>query len=481
MSIKKNFLYNLLYQILVLILPLVTTPYISRVLSAAKIGIYSYTYSIANYFVLFAAMGLSNYGNRYISKIRGDKKKLSKAFCSIYGMQLATSFITIVAYTVYLYYFVKNDKIIASIQVVYVISSLMDISWFFFGIEQFKLIISRNIIIKILTVCCIFIFVKQSDDLWIYTLIMAMGIFFSQCIPWRFLKNYIFFSKPTFKEIIVHFKPNLVLFVSVLAVSIYTIMDKVLLGALSNMSQVGFYDSSEKIMNIPYGIIGALATVMLPRMSNLYAKGELKKGEQYFSISMKFAMFVAFALMFGLAGIAGEFAPIFFGKEFKVCGILIMALTPSIVFYSWANVIRTQYLIPKNLDKIYVISSILGAVINVIVDLFLIHVLGAMGTIIGTDVAEGIVAIYQTVAIKKEMKFVQYIKNSFIFLIAGFIMFLALRLVALFMGQKIITILVCIVVGVIIYCGICIVYFLHTKDEILKELFGIIQKSKYNQ
>jgi O-antigen/teichoic acid export membrane protein len=176
--VKKNFIYNFIYQILILILPLITVPYVSRVLGADGVGTYSYTYSIAYYFMIIAMLGLNNYGNRRIAKVRDNKEDLSKEFWSIYKLQLITSSIMIILYFLYVSLFATKYKLIAFIQILYVASSMLDINWFFFGIEKFKLTITRNTIIKVFSLILIFIFVKNENDLWKYTTILSSSILF---------------------------------------------------------------------------------------------------------------------------------------------------------------------------------------------------------------------------------------------------------------------------------------------------------------
>ena len=297
-NVKKNFIYNIMYQILVMILPLITAPYIARVLGTEGVGIYSYTYSVAYYFVLFAMLGLNNYGNRQVAKVRDDKDKLSKTFISIYCMQLITSAIMILCYIIYLMFFIKENLNIAIIQIIYLISTAFDINWFFFGLEKFKLTVTRNTIIKILTVICVFIFVKTRDDLYKYTLIMSIGTLISQLMIWPFVKKSVKFVKISIKDIFKHIKPCLILFIPVIAVSLYKIMDKVMIGNMSTMEQVGLYENSEKIVNILTALITALGTVMLPKISNLLANGEKEKSKQYIEKSMEFTIISSVTTIF---------------------------------------------------------------------------------------------------------------------------------------------------------------------------------------
>ena len=256
-SIKKNFLYNAFYNILVLILPIITAPYISRVMGAEKIGVYSYSYSIVSYFGLFILLGLSNYGNRTVASVRENREKLSKTFCAIYGMQIIMGLLVILLYLIYIIYFSSN-KTMAIIQLIYLLSVTLDINWFFFGLEQFKLTVTRNTIIKIITMILIFTFVNNKNDIYIYAIIMQIGPLTGQLILWRFLKKYIDISIPCISDIKKHIKPNIVLFIPVIALSLYTIMDKVMLGLLSNMIEVGYYENANKLTTIPTMAITSL-------------------------------------------------------------------------------------------------------------------------------------------------------------------------------------------------------------------------------
>lgn len=356
-SLQKNFLYNVLYQILLVILPLITAPYISRTLGATAVGVYSYTYSVAYYFLLIAMLGIGNHGNRSIAAVRDDRKKLNKTFSSIYSLQVITFSIAILAYAIYLVLFVKDNRLIVLLQLIYVTSGLFDIGWLFFGLEQFKLTVARNTLIKISTVVLMFVFVHKPSDLWKYTLIMSAGTLFSQAYLWLYVKKYVSFEKCSVKEITSNIKPVLILFIPVLAYSIYKVMDKIMLGNMSSYDQVGFYNNAEKIINIPMGIITALGTVMLPRMSNIVANGDKKRVDDYIRISAKLVTLLSSAIAFGLMGVSSVLAPVFFGDEFIACGEIIRLLSVTVFFIAWANVIRTQYLIPNKRDSIYLTSN----------------------------------------------------------------------------------------------------------------------------
>lgn len=467
MSIKKNFIYNLFYQILIMIIPFITTPYIARVIGAEGVGIQSYTFSIANYFVLFAMLGVNNHGNRSIAMVRDDKEKLDKTFTSIYLIQVIMSILILILYSIYIIFIADEYKVIFIIQTIYIIGALLDINWFFFGMEQFRLTVIRNTIIKIISVVCIFIFVNNSNDLYMYSLILSLGNLISQLVLWKYMKRYAKFTKVEISDIAKHIKPIIILFIPVISISIYKVMDKIMLGSLSTVTQVGFFENSEKIINIPLGIITALGTVMLPKMSNLLLNGHNDESKKYISISIKFAMFIAFGSMFGLIGIAPIFIPLFLGKEFMQCVYVMPVLSITILFIAWANVIRTQFLIPNKKDKIYIVSTFLGAITNIVINLLLIGKYGAIGVAIGTIFAEGTVAIYQTIMVRKQLNIRKYFNESIFFIIPGIIMCLELKFIGNILGQSILTGIIQIIIGALTYCIVSLIYLYVIKDEII--------------
>ncbi|MCU9599707.1 oligosaccharide flippase family protein [Pallidibacillus thermolactis] len=464
-SIKKNFLYNSVYQILLIIIPLITTPYIARVMGPSGVGIFSYTHAIAHYITVIAMLGTINYGTRSIAKIRDNKEKLSDTFWGIYYFQLLLALILSILYILYVFILVDNNKIIFIIQFIYVISAAFDTNWFCAGLENFKLLVVRNIIIRSSSVIAIFIFVKSTNDLWVYTFIMASSVLVSQLAIWPYILSKIDFKKPEVTKIKKHIKPNLILFVPVIAISIYTVMDKIMLGLISDVSEVGYYSNSERIISVARGIVVALGTVMLPRMSNLVARGENQKVLEIIRKSMIFVMFLGFALTFFVSAVSPTFVPWFLGEEFKKSALLASLLSIIIVFTSWANVVRTQYLIPYSRDKVYIVSVCTGAVVNFVINLILIPSLHALGAVIGTIFAELSVCIVQTYFARRELYIKTYLKNTCPFLIFGIIMFLAVRSVATISLHPIVLIMLQFAIGTITYLLPSIFYIAKVTKE----------------
>ena len=475
-SIKKNFAYQMIYEVLIIILPFITSPYIARVIGAEGLGIYSYSYSVAYYFVLFSMLGIKNYGNRAIAQVRDDQEILNVVFSNLTAIHILISLVCTIAYIIYILMLKQDEKIYATIQIIYVLSGIFDISWFYFGIEHFKLTVTRNVIIKIANVIFVFLFVKNDDDLWKYCLIMAMGFLLSQLSLWIPLKKYVNIEKPEWGKMVVHIKPLLILFVPAIAVSLYKYMDKIMIGSLSSKAQLGYYENAEKVINIPMTIIASFGTVMLPKMSNLFAKKDKKLSQRYMLNSMEFVMCLAIALAFGLAGVGTIFAPIFWGKKFYLSGYLIMGLSITIPFISFANVIRTQYLIPKALDKEYLTSVIAGAVINLVVNGMLIPKQGAVGAMIGTIMAEVVVCVWQAIVVRKQIPIMTYVKISIRFLPAGLLMLAIVYSIGSIWNNGIVTLLIQILVGASIYAVYCVAYFYKTQNDIFIKMLNNLKK-----
>ena len=250
-SIKKNFSLNFIYQLLNIIVSLITTPYIARVLGAENSGIYSYSYAVANYFLLFAMLGINNYGNRCIAFARDSREERSEVFSELYTTQILFSLAVIIVYGFYIIS-ICEAKIIACFQLFYLMSAIFDINWFFFGMEQFSLTVTRNVIIKLSLTAGIFIFVKNRNDLYLYTFLMATSQLLNTIVLHFVLRKFVDFHFVKIAKIKNHIKPLMVMFIPVLAISIYNIMDKVMLGYMDTKEAVGYYEYSERIMQIPF-------------------------------------------------------------------------------------------------------------------------------------------------------------------------------------------------------------------------------------
>lgn len=477
-SIKKNVIYQMAYQLLTVIIPLITSPYIARILGANGIGIYSYTYSVVSYFVLFAKLGIHVYGNRTIAMVRDNPEKLNQTFSDLLLVHLGTSIIALCAYGGYLLIWKPEYRGIVIIQSLYVVAEMLEINWLYFGLEKFKITVMRNTVIKVLTLIFIFLFVKSADDVWKYCAILAVGVVLSEISVWVFLPRYVKIVKPNWKNAVKHIIPLVSFFIPSVAVSLYKVMDKIMLGVMTNTVQVGYYENSEKIILVVLGFITAVGNVMMPRMSNLAAQGEEEKGRKLIENSMQIVMIASMAMVGGIIGVADVFAPVFWGREFEVCDIYIIGLAFSMPFTAFADVIRTQFLIPKKKDKQFQISVIGGAFVNLFANFLLIPRLQAFGAVLSTIMAEGVVCLIQGIYVSKYLPLVNYLKKILPYTLLAMGMSFVVHFIGNLMGKNSGTLIVQILIGGAIYLGLTGVYLYITHDKLWEEILKNIHMRK---
>ena len=480
-GLKKNLAFSICYQILAIVLPLITNPYIARVLGAANSGIFSKTHALAYYFLLFSMLGVNNYGNRAIARIHSDRKAMSMTFWEIYAFQLFMAIISIMTYLSFCLFLVHKDRLIYLIEGFYVLSGMFNIDWCCFGMEKFKLTTIRSAVLRIISVICIFLFVKSRNDLWIYSLIVTCTSLFNGLVVWPFVLKNIDIVKPTIQGIKRHIKPNLFLFWPVIAVSIYNTMDRIMLGYMSTDEEVGFYSYAESIVTIPTTLILALDNVVMPRMSNLFAtEGRSDHINYLMDAIMMFAMFMAGGMAFGIAGVSDVFAPWFYGKEYVRCGYFILLLSPVIIFKGWAGALRTQYIIPSGKDKIYVMSLTTGAFVNLFLNILLIPYLNGVGAIVGTLAAEIIVCFIQFYCCRNDINFKVYMVDGLSFCLIGVLMYFVVEALSSISSSAIITMSIQIICGGMLYVILACFYMIKfRKNPVLINEGLKILKIKY--
>lgn len=470
-SIGRNLIYQSIYQILNVITPLITSPYVSRVLGAEGLGEYSYAWTSALYFTLFAMLGVNNYGCRAIAQVQNNKKERSIIFWNIYALQASMTIFMIVLYALYLFLFDKKNSIPATIQIIIIVNCLFDVNWYFFGVEKFKITVRRNIIVKVLTVLSVLLLVNQRTGVVGYSIVMSMGTLLSNVALIPFLKKEIVFVKPTWNGIKSHMVHNIIFFIPALASSIFHIMDKTMLGAISGLIQLGYYMNADKVINIPIGIINGLGTVYLPRITAMRKESRDKQISEELYKSIELYSFVIFALSFGIASISKEFSPLFFGSGFEPCGILIIAFAPAFIMKSYSSFFRTNILIPYNREAQYTIAVILGAVSNVVTNILLIPYFGAFGAVMGTVVAEIVVFIVQLYNLPIKLKWSRIIKYTIPYMIIGGVMMVGIRIVSYITISVGLLVVFQIVVGIIVYVGGCIIFWKNSnRPNILAQL-----------
>ena len=422
-SITRNYIYNMIYQVLILILPLITTPYLSRVLGAEGIGIYSYTYSIVTYFILFGSLGVAMYGQREIAYAQENIESRKKVFIEI----IIFRFITIAIATIFYYFFFIRGaeyQMYYQILLLELIAAAFDISWFFQGMEEFKRTVTRNVLVRICSVSLVFILVKTKEDLAKFTLIYSLADLIGNLSLWLYLPKYIKGVKVKNINVLQHIPQIVLLFIPQIANQIYKILDTTMIGELVNdKAETGYYEQGQKVIRLLLTIVTSLGVVTIPRMASTFASGNKEKINEYMNMSFKFVFFLAFPIMFGIVSISKAFVPIFFGAGYDKVVVLINIISPIILLMGIANVVGTQYLLPTKRQKEYTISVTIGVIINFILNYILIKKYASIGASIATVLSQLIVDIIQLYYIKDEIEVKKLFTLSWKYLCSGLIMF----------------------------------------------------------
>ena len=341
MNTRKNTLYNVAYRVFSMLLPLVTAPYLSRVVGTEGVGLYGYSWAISYVFVLIGLLGLENYGPREIARVRDDRDALNRTFSAIWKMQRLVAGVTLLVWLVYVFFIAGEEKIISLNLTMMSVSCLVNLDWCLMGLDEFKPIALRNTAVKLLAAAAVFLFVRKPEDLWVYAFVWSLSTLLG-CLSCMFsLRGKVTPVKVTWKEALKHLAPCALLSISVIAVSVYRQMDKVMIGALADMAQTGLYENAEKIILCLSGFISAIGTVMLPKVSRMTRMKQMDAVQRHIRLSMELVMCMVCAMAFGLAAVAVNFAPLFYGDDFAYSGTLMMPLAFTLLSIGFANVIRT--------------------------------------------------------------------------------------------------------------------------------------------
>ena len=473
-SIIKNYLYNLIYQLLVLVLPFITVPYVSRVLGAEGIGVYAYTISITLYFITFGSLGIALYGQRETAIVRDNKKEYSKLFYEVNILRLITISISMLLF--FLAFVLRNSSysLYFGILLLEILANIFDISWFFQGLEEFKKTVVRNIVVKLLSIISIFLFVKTVNDVWVYVLIYALSVLIGNVSLWFYLPKYLTKVEKQELNLIKHLKPTLALFIPQIAVQVYTLLDKTMIGTIiDGKSEVGYYDQAQKIIKLLLTIITSMGTVMMPRIAYTYSQGDKDKIDDYINNSLRLVFMLALPMMVGICLISDIFVPIFFGEGYEVVSLLMKVISPIILFIGLSNVMGTQYLLPIKRTKEFTLSVVAGATTNFVLNMLLIPKHGALGASIGTIAAELVVTLVQFIFVRNDINVGKAFSKSKTYIIASLLMFVAGIGINYLLGNRMITMIIQLIVCALIYGTTLLIM----KDELLIKIKNRIVKA----
>ena len=477
-SVKKNYLYNVTYQVLTMLAPLITTPYVSRVLGAENIGTYSYAVSIVSYFTLFAALGTASYGSREIAYAQDDRKKRTTVFWNTEVLSCISTLICTVAYLVLAALF-TDYQAIYFILLMNIVSVAFDISWVFQGMEEFGFIVSRNIIFKILNVVFIFVFVKNKNDLFLYTLGMTLIPLISTLTLWPFLLRIV--DKPSYKNIhpFSDIKTVCSMFVPTIAISVYAVLDKTMIGLYTNTKiENGYYEQATKLSKTALTLVTSLGTVMIPRIGFYFKKNDIESVRRYMYRSYRFVWLLGIPLCLGLISISSNLVPWFYGEDFLDISILLNVLSFLILAIGINNVTGMQYLMPTGRQNTFTFTVVIGALVNFVLNNLLIPRWYSVGAALSSVTAETVIAVIQIIIVRKEINPIKIIMCSGKYWISGMGMLFFLSYIGRYLISSVANTAVMICAGALFYAMLLLAlrdsFFLSQIKNILSKVQGRI-------
>lgn len=471
-SITKNYLYNLSYQLLTLITPLITTPYVSRVLGADGIGIYSYTTSVVAYFVLLGTIGLSDYGQREIAYHQNDRKAQSRILYEVSIFRVFAVIISLFLYYIIILRNVETNYLIFVIQSLNIIALIFDTAWFFQGLEEFGKVVFRNFVLRIISIVMLFVLIKQANDLWAYVLLNSAIALLGGVWVCFYLPNYL--VKVPIREInpFRNFYIIIQLFLPQIAIQVYTVLDKTMIGVFTNIpAENGYYEQAEKCVKMVLMVVTSLGTVMLPRIASAFANEEYKLVYDYIMKAFRFVWFLSLPLVALIIAVSPNFVPWFFGPGFDKVIILLQMFSILIIAIGLSQVIGIQYLVATNQQNLMTLSVVCGSVVNFFMNLFLIPRFMSVGATVASIVAEIVVTLVQFYIVRKTFHLLIVFKLARNYFIGAIISFVCLYGMSQYLTASFISTFIMLILGVVLYVLVLNVF----EDEMLLDVIHKIK------
>jgi len=478
----ENYIYNFLFQIFRIISPVITIPYITRVLDSEGIGAFTYTNSIANIFTLIGMLGINIYGSKVIAYHRDNFEKRSELFWELFILTLLTNLIALGFYLVFVQFSEENFRQLYYIQASIFFVSMCEIAWFFLGLEDFKKTSIRLFLSRVIGILAIFIFVKTREDLSVYTFIISFHSIIGCIFLWPYMKGKVKFLIPKFKNIFSHFVPNFIMFIPLFAVLVFSVVDKIMIGNISGIEETGIYEMADKLIKIAIPLAISLSAVMLPRVVNSIANKDYEKINFYMDKSFAALSYLAIPVTLGIIAIADEFIPWFMGEAFQGSSVIVCVLSFTIILNAWKSIANVQILIPFGRELMCAGLTFAGLIIKILLNLIFIPLYDGLGAAVSTLITEIVLTglfihfalKYINIKSSYRVLFVELVK----FTVAGLCMFLPVKLIGIAMGIGVITTFVQAVAGMLIYLVMVVVLKSSTHTFVFERVKASVFKNK---
>jgi O-antigen/teichoic acid export membrane protein len=462
-SIKINYIFNTILTLSNLLFPLITFPYVSRILGPEGIGKVNFSFSVATYFIMIAQVGIPVYGIKEISKVRENKQKLSKVFSELFTINTLMMLVAVLVYSIIFLFSAKMQAenalfIVAGISV---FLSLFSIDWLYSGLEEYKFIALRSIFVKLISIIMLFIFVHNSDDYVIYAIITVLGTVITNILNIFAARKKLKFTIKNL-DLKRHRKPIISLSSAGVIGSIYANLDIILLGSLVGDKYVGYYSTTRKITGLIVAIIGSLGTVLVPRLSFYLDKNMKDEYNQLAQKSLNFIYFLSFPAIIYIIFMARDILHFFGGEEFITASMSLGIISFQVLATSLATFYGFQVILPHNDEKSLVKANVVGAIVNLVLNLTLIKVFYHNATSIAIVLSEFAVTFTLIWLSKSYTNFKLYNSESIKYFKGSILLIICLIITDIFLKDNyLINLLITAILSGTIYFG----YLLIKKEE----------------
>ena len=480
-GLKKNLIYNIIYQVVVVLSPLVITPKFSRIMGPDYVGLKSFTYSIVFYFAVIGALGLDMYGQRRIAIVKDDKEERSKVFWSIYTVKAASCFISLCIYTCVFVLFNSDAtmRVLYLCWMLYLVREMLNPVWYLQGIERFRLISIVNIFSQIAYVVCIFLFVNQKSDLWLYIVFYTAIPFFVALLFLIPVLTDIQRVRLSKKELAMTIKESFVYFVPTIAISLYSMIDKTMLGFFDK-SQIttGYYEQAEKLVKVALAFVTASYTVIRTRMSYVCKNKSEEEYRKYSKIFITFSMFICWPIVFGIIGIARDFVPLFFGDGYDSVVELAYVFVLIIPCLIISGLLQAIYTFPQGLQNKVNVYYVIVLGVNCALNMFLIHFFQSYGAIVASICSELLLAMILLIKSRKAIEIKLFLITSVRYIIAAAIMLVPMYFISITSLRLLPRVCMEFICGCVTYFVACILLRDKFFAEQLKRVFFVLTRGK---
>ena len=460
-SLRTNLIFNAIDQVIVVFTPLVIAPKLSRIFGSDYLGLKSYTFSIVYYFAIFGLLGLDMYGQRKIAIEKDDIAKRSQTFWTIFSAKLVLCFISLLLYTMYYNMFSSSsfEKTVFACWSFYLIREMINPIWFLQGMERFKFLSIFNIMSQISYLVLTFVFITEKAKLPLYILFYTcVPLFISICYLPVVFKNVVPCKVKVWDAISI-VKKSIVFFIPTVAIAVYSMVDKTMLGAFDkSMVSTGLYEAAEKLVKVALAFSTASFTIIRTRMSYLYGKNDNRLYDSYCKTFISLSMLLCFPIMFGVIGISKDFVPIFFGPGFEAVIKLSYVFSLVIPCLTLSGLMQAIFIFPYGLQKEMNIYYCFILATNVFMNVILINRYDTLGAIIASICTEFLLACILVVKARKDIPVSHIFKVSIKYFIAALAMLGMIISFSLYVScNPILKIIAEVFIGCVSYFLFCII------------------------